>query len=541
MIKKIWISLLTIITALFISFNFNVKASSNPYSTSDNLFDRDIVDVNLTAGPGDGAFIRFNIVHQLEFNTIIIKNLNKISIDTESLVSGLRSNVQINESSYFLKDLDLTKDEVKLFIGDQSNLELTFMILQHMPPVNASLYADYFLDTIEVYYTNNQVNEVNNIANLPITLGNFSNGLTNVGVVTVTKLSENVFNILIEYNAELYEITLDNVPEYIQLAKKVHYFTDNNQRYLVGFYESNDTWINNNSFVDDIIDNSWIVWNMTTGDFTRSETNTVHAKVTSRSKGIRYTNQLWAEVVFPHDLDDLLSISVGYEYRHVYLIGNKGSWQSVNEQFLFKNEKGNFELPWYNSLFGFYNWAINSNRYTRNLFGIDQIEELTPDATYMNEYVEWMNERNVENEINKVYTTNEIFVPNSKTYSLYLGTFNKFGSVNLDTRNFAVFKYRYEYKGVIYSNPYPKIEAPDNKYNKSDIDPVITWFKELFAKLWAFIVKYSWIAIPFIGFATAPLALKGASAVFGKKVYKKRLLFVLGWVALLLLGWFLLI
>ena len=145
------------------------------------------------------------------------------------------------------------------------------MILQHMPPVNASLYADYFLDTIEVYYTNNQVNEVNNIANLPITLGNFTNGLTNVGVVTVTKLSENVFNILIEYNAELYEITLDNVPEYIQLAKKVHYFTDNNQRYLVGFYESNDTWINNNSFVDDIIDNSWIVWNMTTGDFTHGD------------------------------------------------------------------------------------------------------------------------------------------------------------------------------------------------------------------------------------------------------------------------------
>ena len=395
-----------------------------------------------------------------------------------------------------------------------------------------------------VYYKvlfSGDITEINGYHQLPTTTGNFENGLDGIGTVFINKISPAEYDLQINYANDVYLLKVNNIPEYIALSKKVHYFTADGSRYFVGFYEADDGWIENTSVSDDIIDNSWIVWNATTGKFTRSETNTIHAKVTSKSKGLRYTNQLWAEVVIPHDIDDLISMNVAYQYRHVYLIGKDGAWQTVNEQLLLKNEKSDFELPWYNSLFGFYNWAINSNRVTRDWFSIDQIEELAVDAAYKQEYVEWMNEKNIENNINKVYTPNEIFSPNSKTYALYLGTFNKFGSVNLDIKNFAVMKYRYEHKGVVYSNPFPKTQAPDNVHNESPVDPVIGWFKDLIGKAWSFIVSYSWIAIPFIGLATAPLIINASAAIFGNKVKKKRLLIVIGWIAVLLSVWFLLV
>ena len=407
------------------------------------------------------------------------------------------------------------------------------------------LKQDHITEYDTAYYittlNNDDIIDIFDFQDLPFTAGDFENGLNGVGAVFINESAENFYEVQVNYLNKKYKLTIIDLPEYIALSKKVYYFTDKGQRYIVGFYESQAGYSIQDTLADDIIENSWIIWNITTGEYTRSETNTIHAKLTSKSKNIQYTNQLYAEIVIPHELDDLLSIAVAYEYRHVYLIGNKGAWKTVSEQILMKDEKSNFELPWYNSLFGFYNWAINSNRTTRELFGIDQIELIDTDVQYKNDYVNWMNERNLENGIDKVYTVNDIFIPNSKTYSLYLGTFNKFGSVNLDTRNFAVLKYRYEYKGVQYSNPFPKTTAPDNTENKSPADPVITWFKDLFSGIWSFIVRYAWIAIPIIGLISSPIIIKSLAAIFGRKVYKKRLIIVLGWVSLLLAIWFSLI
>ena len=379
---------------------------------------------------------------------------------------------------------------------------------------------------------------VQSFNDLPLTDGNFENGLSGIGRVFATEIDDSHFDLQVNYNNQIYKISTNSLPEHLVLSKKVHYFTEKGQRYFVGFYETEDGYSAEDTLADDIIENSWIIWNASTGEYTRSETNTIHAKLTSESKNIQYTNQLYADIVIPHEIDDLLSIAVAYQFRHVYLIGDKGAWQTVSEQILMKDEKSDYELPWYNSLFGFYNWAINSNRTTRELFGIKQIELIDTDVQYKNDYVNWMNERNVENNIDKTYTVNDIFIPNSKTYSLYLGTFNKFGSVNLDTQNFAVLKYRYEYKGVEYSNPFPKTEAPSDKENKSPADPVISWFKTIFNKAWGFIVKYVWIAIPIIGLITSPIIIKSFAAIFGRKVYKKRLLIVLGWIGLLMVIWF---
>lgn len=382
-------------------------------------------------------------------------------------------------------------------------------------------YKTIFKDVIRIYDFND----------LPTTASTFENNISQTGIVNFNKLNETEYDITVDYDNNIYMVKVDNVPEFIFNSKKVYYFTDKNNRFMVGFYES-DGFKDTTDFNQNMIENSWIFWNLNTGEYTRSETNTVHVKISNESDGFSYQNQLYADVVIPHLIDDLLSISVFYEYRHVYLIGDPGKWTAVNNQVLLKDEKGTYELPWYNSLFGFYNWAINSFGPTQDLFGIDQIKEVEVDEQYKLEYVDWL-KKNGSGE----YSVDSIFIPDAKTYSLYLGTFNKWWSVGLDVKEFGVMSYRYEYKGVEYSNPFPDTETGD-LVSKSPLDPFLKWLKNLLNIIWGWIINAVYIAIPIIGLITFPFIFKGLKAVFGKKIHKRRTLLAIVWIGLLFILWF---
>ena len=384
----------------------------------------------------------------------------------------------------------------------------------------------------KVIIDGSEIINLSNYNELPTTYGNMNNGLDGVATVFISKISGN-YQIQVNYDSKIYRLLVDNVPQVIASSKKVHYFTDKGQRYFVGFYETDNGWIDNELVAEDVLNNSWILWNPITGSFTSTENNTVHVKLSARGDGFKNYNQLYAEVVIPHEIDDLLAIAVKYTYQHKYLFGNVGNKITVHEQILLKGQAASQAQPWWNmfygsaALYGLIHWTNKD---------ISEIREITPDNKYKLDYVDWLEEHG-----SGTYSVQEIFTPQSKVYDLYLGAKDKFGSVGVFTTKFAVLSYRYEVKGVEYSNPFVITEAPPMPEPPSPFDPLIEGTKSLFEKIWAFIVKFSYIAIPIVGLITSPFIIKVSAAIFGKKVYKKRVVVVLAWIGLLLAAWYLLL
>ncbi len=396
------------------------------------------------------------------------------------------------------------------------------------------------LDVVYYKITTASINQIYDLNALPITASTFRNRDDQLADVFIDKKGPNIYDLQVTFQGQVYEITIDNIPEQIAESRKVYYFTDKNNRYLVGFFNSANGWIETDSFNENLKENAWIFWNINEGDFKASMLNTVHVKIHNEKKGISYYNQLYADVVIPHKIDDLISISVKYKYQYVYLMGGPGQEVQVNEQILLKDERSDFELPWYNSLFGFYNWAIKQTSWVRDQLAVDHIEKLEVDNQYKLDLVDWYNDQSIKHNLNKTYSVGDIFPLNHNVYQLFLGNFNKTFSTGLNVKDFGILSYRFEVDGVEYTNAFPKVDAPDYEDERAVniTDPIIKFFKDLLAKLWAFVLKSSWIAIPVIGILTFPFVDKFALIITGKKRLKRRGLVIIGWIGLLLLTWF---
>lgn len=384
---------------------------------------------------------------------------------------------------------------------------------------------------------NTDVIKVNSFNELPLTIGNFDNGLNGVGKAFVTEVGSD-FQIQINYSGEIYQILIDTVPEFIKTSKKVHYFTEKGQRYLTGFYENHVKWTETSDLHENLMENSYIVWNMTTGEFMASEINFVPARLGDTGHSWHAANKLYADIIIPHKIDDLLAISVSYKYQYHYLNGSKGEWQSVNEQILMKDEysPGYPSWWWGFALIPYSNVGVSHQ--------VPQIKEISLTNSYKLDYLNWLNDKISEEAYKydieeKTYTQNEVFQVGSKAYSLYLGTFNKFWSTGVGAKEFTILQYRYEYKGVEYSNPYPVTMAPDHTPPDRGIK-VPSWITKFLSDVWAWILKYSYIAIPIVGVATIGFIYKGIEVVQGKKLRKHRILILIGWIAALFSIWFML-
>ena len=385
----------------------------------------------------------------------------------------------------------------------------------------------------EAYYKvlmdSSEIINLESYSQLPPTTGNFTNGLDGVATTFINKVGSN-YQIQVNYAGKIYRLTVDNIPGFLENSKKIHYFTDKGQPYFVGFYETANGWSDNSLISEDVLNNSWILWNPILGNYTRTELNTVHVKLSARGDGIRSYNQLYADLVIPHELDDLLSISVHYTYQHKYLFGNVGEPIKVNEQILLKGQSQAQDQPWWNMFYSFTMMPLVINWTNKD---ISEITKITPDTKYKLDFVDWMKEHG-----SGEYTVQEIFTPESNVYQLYLGSKDKFGSVGVFTTDFGVLSYRYEYKGVEYSNPFVPTDAPPMPEPSFPIDKGLSWIQQLLARIWKFIINFSYIAIPIIGLLTSPAIIKVATAVFGNKAKKKRPLIVVVWIGLLLLAWY---
>lgn len=374
------------------------------------------------------------------------------------------------------------------------------------------------------------------IENLPDTTGTLEDGEKFVGTVTIEKNGD-IYKSTIVLDSAGYEIETLNMPEYILLSTKVYYFTEKNNKFFIGFYQIPDNWLDTGSFQENVLNNSWIIWNLNTGEFARTENTTVHGRLTSRGDGFSQHNALYLEVVIPHNIDDLLSMNVTYKYQHRYLNGSKGAVITVSEQYLQNDKTYPLQLPWFIDITGFYNQLIREDLLLKDLFVDLQIKELEIDGDYKLGFVEYMKENGSGD-----YSVNSIFTPESKTYELFLGTQNKMWSTGVGVVDFGILSYRYVYKGVVYSNPYPPTDIPDKEVPDAILDPFVKFFQDIFDQVWAFFLKFAPIMIGIVGIISGGLIIKLFEIPFGKKKTNKyRLPIIFIWTVLLYVGFYILI
>lgn len=373
-------------------------------------------------------------------------------------------------------------------------------------------------EELAIYYTNS--NPISDYSSLPTT-----NDVKYPA--TITSITGG-YQITIPIKSQLYTIQVDNLPSWLVTAKEVYYTTDSAQnRLLFGLYGGDQPFYSNGTFDDKILRNSFIAYNIITGSYQRSEREIVHAKTYTLGNNFASYNELYADVVIPHDIDVLSAITVSYRYKHKYLDGSTSkNWTDVNQQVLLEGQSSHIVIPWWTDIT---RWTtLITTRW--NITDQKQIEKLTITDAYKQEYVTWLRDHG-----SGTYNVNDIFTSNSNVYKLFLGTYDKFWSVGVYTEKFAVINYRYLYDGVEYSNPFPITEAPDMSEPSSPGDVV----KELLAAIWGFFLKYSWIILIVVGIYTAQFPIKAVQIITGNKKVKNRFWIVTLWTALLLGGWYL--
>ncbi len=546
--KKIIIGILSIISLFVVSVNIFAEETHN--------VDTILYSNDLSSPPAE-------LNHQIAHNGLL--TLNILGDDRAAVAFVANGQLRLNmgnppifqidrdyEIFGYIRDIDklgvlyLDEDYNPLFFEtyDPGEIISEYPAVENTPPGKA--FAGFLkvkgneigdpITTDSIYMvTYQESTPIFSYDSLPKTLGTFESGTKNIGVVNIYQQQNNLYQIHVHYQNTTYLLNVDNVPEHIFNSEKIYYFSEGDNRYFIGFYKVEDEFQETDDLSLNILNNSWIIWNLNTSEYTRTENNTVRIKVESRGTGWSH-NELYAVVVIPHEIDDLLAMSIYYTYRYKYLIGGYGQWTSVDQQILLKDHKTEIELPWYYDVTRLFTWAVNSNHLTRDLWGLDQINEITFTSQQKIDYVDWFAENGAG-----VYSVEEIFPPNAKIYDLYLGTKNKFWSTAVQVKDFGVLAYRYQYKGVEYSNPYPKFEAPDQPEPEVPIDKILGWFQNLLDKIWGFFLKISYIGVGLVGLITTPLALKTSSAIFGKKVYKNRFIVSIIWIAALYAAWFALI
>lgn len=335
-------------------------------------------------------------------------------------------------------------------------------------------------------------------------------------------------------------IKVTNLPEWLVNSKEVYYYTDEAEnRLFVGFYDARTPFKNLGSYSNNLIANSWIVYNITTGDYRRSEFNVIHAKLFSVGNGWTSHNHLYADISIPHDMDKLLSMTVYYEYKHKFLNGTSSTdWIEVKEQLLLADRKIKTELPWYHLFINSYQYFYQKY-VTRLMYWDKEIKDITESATpaYKADFIQYL-----EDSGSGSYSINEVFPENNKVYRLFLGQKNAMFSTAVWAKEFAVLTYRYEVDGKEFSNPFPVTEAPPMPEPPALLPEIIPDpIKDFFSGLWAFIVKFMFIAIPVIALLTVKFPMAIMYGAFGKKANKHRGTVALVWVVSLTLIFYLLL
>lgn len=428
-----------------------------------------------------------------------------------------------------LTDYSISTNEIDYihFFDAEASVYVSGIKLTDGHPINKFNMQLKNDDRFIVYYANAQ--EANTLEDLPITNGD----KYPANIQTIT----GGYKVNISHGTSLYSINMTDLPVWLVNAKKIHYYTNElNDRLLVGFYNGYYPFRDHSNYQTNLLENSWIIYNLTTNNYRQSDYNTIHAKLSARGDGKLTHNLLYAEIVIPHRLDQLLAISISYSYKYRYLDGSKSKEPiKVEEQLLNKDYTKAIDLPWYMSFAtAWLGYAYNSvNRQTKYISEAD-IEEIQVDSAYKTAYVEWLEEHG-----SGQYSVNEVFPPGSKAYDLFLGQFNKMWSTGVWVEEFAVISYRYEVDGQTFSNPFPFTVAPPMDEAPSILPDLKSPIENFLEQLWTFFLKFMWVIVIIAALVTINIPMKIATNIFGPKAKRNRAMITIIWVGGILLVWYL--
>lgn len=294
--------------------------------------------------------------------------------------------------------------------------------------LNSIVLVVEYTDTVVLY------EDVSSFSEIPETDGQYT-------LVDFEKNTNGTFKAFFHaIDGKVYRVKSMVLPEAAGDVTRAIYYTEDGN-HLLWFMLSNSTDLSSSS----IIYNDWLVWSLDTGDFKITKNYTVHGKAYGAGDGFTTYNLLYVDVIFPFEIDDLLSITFNYDYRYHYFVGKPGTWQTVNNQTLFKGETTTTSAPWWNVTTALYTQLLqSSDNFVSRAWEFNQINDITEkvDNKYKSDYVNWMKENGTG-----TYSVNSIFMPNFKAYKVFLGQFDKFGSNGIEAKDIVLVNFRAEIEG----------------------------------------------------------------------------------------------
>lgn len=327
------------------------------------------------------------------------------------------------------------------------------------------------------------------------------------------------YDLFITYDSNVYLVEGISLPFlYGEYAKGFYYTYDDGNgkdRFVWFFGDKNGVPLEQPN-----IDANNIVWNLTDGMYKLTENKTVHAKPYAVGNGFTSYNQLYIDLIVPWNIQDLMSITLNYDYRYSYLISfgksRFGDWQSVVGQTFIKNDNdykwygiGNnvdtTALPWWIDMTGIFNlmFVNNPNTLIGRYLAVEDIEDITTkvDRTYKSDYVKYMDEYGLAD---VEYTEENIFMEDFKAYSLYVGQFDKVGSNGIQARDIVIVQMTVTSDDIPYTVIYPPqdtAQMPEPNVPGiviPGLEETKDWFQNLIEKIWQAILYAYQIMIPVI-------------------------------------------
>lgn len=291
------------------------------------------------------------------------------------------------------------------------------------------------------------------------------------------------YNIYFDFSPELRYVAKDIfLPQFKNNKEIVYtmYFASTEYRFLWFFFD----WNAGNPYASD-----FVIWNLTTGEFKETLTDTVYGVPRITGNGFSTYNMAYVDLVIPYKLDDILQVTMSYKYRYNYVFGAPGQWNDVYSQNLYSGALSSTKAPWWNPFARlYYNWnPISQLVGIDKLWDYEQIEIITSEYTSEKKiaFVEYLN-----NKMQLSLVPTQVFTPQSTVGRIFLGQFDKLGSNGVEIKDIVLMNIRYVYEGVEYSKPYPPQLIADSPEIKEPVDI----FSEFLDKLWSFVLKFM---IPF--------------------------------------------
>lgn len=343
-----------------------------------------------------------------------------------------------------------------------------YFISSYAPNASDPVATYELSDFVETELDPDDGTTISDYSELPITTGTLSDALNSdmVGYVYFNYVSDNNFETFIIVDGQQFNLGMISLPGVEELNKEPLspgiYWTENGTRYI--YYEFQQPASVKpiseqiNMFLEDTEQEvngfrPFVTMNLTDDTYVFTDKLKLYAGFYSGDGG-----KAFADVVFPIDIDQLLSIEIYYKYRWETLWGlSYTEWTDATVG-RYMGEVVDMRSTWQH-IVAWVNWFEFYDEVASWINGpsatIQEIPVITAD--YKTTYTKLINDVRTK-QYKTALTEAEIFAPDSSVYRVYLNTFNDGRYTNYQIHDdIVIMDVMYEYKGEIYHVAYDDI------------------------------------------------------------------------------------